>query len=261
VTADDARARIDAIRIAIQEAENAMDPAAIAQFLQEDAVLMVPDHPVQEGKAACTAFLREMLGQPASRYDRRITYTSDEVAVAGDLAFDRGTFGFSVTPKDGGDTTDVTGKYLWILARGAEEKWLITRLIASRDDSGGEERVEAERAVAILPGDSVTIAREFYVGKLGFRILFEATDDGMNGLLGVERGGLELTIDCPMSGHGRQACVSLRVNDADALYAEWRHVVRIAAPPKDETWGGRTFGFQDPFDNTVFVIGPSSDEA
>lgn len=253
---DTARARIDAIRIAIQAAENAMDPGAIAPFLSDDAVLMVPDHPVQEGKTACDAFLREMLGQLASRYDRRITYTSEEVAVGGDLAFDRGTFTFSVTPKEGGETTEVTGKYLWILARGTDERWLITRLIASRDDSA-EEPAESERAVAILPGDSVTIAREFYVGQLGFTVLFEASDDGINGLLGVERNGMELAIDCPMSGHGRHACVSLRVHDADAFYDEWRHVVSIEAPPKDEEWGGRTFGFQDPFENTIFVIGPA----
>ena len=71
---------------------------------------------------------------------------------------------------------------------------------------------------------------------------------------------MELTIDCPMSGHGRRACVSLRVNSADAYYEEWRHVVAISHPPKNELWGGRTFGFQDPFDNTIFVIGPVDTE-
>jgi hypothetical protein len=36
--------------------------------------------------------------------------------------------------------------------------------------------------------------------------------------MGLIRGTIELTIDCPMSGHGRHACVSLRVSSADALY-------------------------------------------
>lgn len=255
MTDDAARAAIDAIRIAIEAGENAMDADAVLRLLSDDAVLMVPDHPVQEGKPACAAFLREMLGGLASRYDRRITYTSAEVAVVGDLAFDRGTFGFSVTPNDGGDTTHVTGKYLWILGR-ADGRWLVSRLIASRDDDAVETSVQPERAVAILPGDSVATAREFYVRRLGFTVLFEVTDDGINGLLGVERGGIELTIDCPMSGHGRHACVSLRVNDADVWYDEWRHVVEMRRPPMDEPWGGRTFGFQDPFGNSIFVIGP-----
>ena len=253
-----ARGTIDSIRIAIEAAENAMDADAAARILSDDAVLMVPDHPVQEGRSACASFLRELFGQLASRYDRRITYTSYEVNIVGDLAFDRGTFTFSVTPKDGGETTDVTGKYLWILVRGTDGTWRVSRLIASRDDSS-EEPVERARAVAILPGDSLAIARDFYVGALGFTVRFEATDDGINGLLGVERDGMELTIDCPMPGHGRHACVSLRVNNADAWYEEWKHVVAMGRPPIDEPWGGRTFGFQDPFGNSIFVIGPTRD--
>ena len=113
-----------------------------------------------------------------------------------------------------------------------------------------------ERAVPVLPGDSLAIAKDFYVGKLGFALLFEATHDGVNGIMGVQRGTIELTIDCPMSGHGRDACASLRVNDADAYYDEWSRTVTIKRTPTDEPWGGRTFGFQDPFGNTIFVIGP-----
>jgi len=75
-----------------------------------------------------------------------------------------------------------------------------------------------ERAVPILPGDDLALAKDFYVDKLGFKVLFEATEDGTNGIMGLERGTIELTIDCPMSGHGRNACASLRVNSADAYY-------------------------------------------
>jgi uncharacterized glyoxalase superfamily protein PhnB len=114
-----------------------------------------------------------------------------------------------------------------------------------------------ERAVPILPASDLRVAKDFYVGKLGFTVGFEATDDGTDGLLGVERGGISLTLDCPMAGHGRDACVSLRVDDADAYYAEWvRRGVEIRHPPKNEPWGGRTFDVIDPFGNTIFVIGP-----
>ena len=118
-----------------------------------------------------------------------------------------------------------------------------------------------ERAVPILPGDSLAIAKEFYIGKLGFRVQFESTDDGRDGIMGLERGSIELTIDCPMSGHGRNACASLRVNDVDALYDEWRGKVDMKRPPMNEEWGGRTFGLEDPFGNTLFVIGPLAYEA
>jgi len=112
-----------------------------------------------------------------------------------------------------------------------------------------------ERAVPVLPADDLAAAKRFYVDGLGFRVVFEATDDGKAGLLGVERGGMRITIDSPMSGHGREACVSLEVDSADAYYDEWRSRVEIRRPPRDEPWGARTFDVIDPFGNTIFVIG------
>jgi len=113
-----------------------------------------------------------------------------------------------------------------------------------------------ERAVPVLPGDSVKIAKDFYVNRLGFSVRFEASEDGINGLIGFERGGIILTVDCPMSGHGRNACAALEVESADAYYNEWKDKVPLQRPPINEPWGGRTFGVQDPFDNTIFLIGP-----
>ena len=113
-----------------------------------------------------------------------------------------------------------------------------------------------ERAIPILPADDLRIAKEFYVERLGFSIRFEASEDGTSGLLGVDRGGISLTIDCPMSGHGRAACVSLEVDSADSYYNEWRQRVAIKRPPSNEPWGARTFSVTDPAGNTIFVMGP-----
>lgn len=113
-----------------------------------------------------------------------------------------------------------------------------------------------ERATPILPADDLAVAKSFYVDRLGFQVRFEVSEDGRTGLLGLERGSIYLTIDCPMAGHGRDACVSLEVNDADAWYAEWHERVSVNRPPKDENWGARTFDLQDPFGNTIFVMGP-----
>ena len=113
-----------------------------------------------------------------------------------------------------------------------------------------------ERAIPILPADDLRVAKEFYVGRLGFAVRFEATEDGRTGLLGVDRGNISLTLDCPMSGHGREACVSLQVEDADAYYDEWRVRIAIRRAPANEPWGARTFDVIDPFGNTIFVMGP-----
>ena len=112
-----------------------------------------------------------------------------------------------------------------------------------------------ERAIPILPADDLFVAKQFYVDQLGFQVTFEASD-GARGIMGLARGSIELTIDSPMSGHGRDACVSLRVDSADAYYDEWRQKIVISRPPRDEEWGARTFSVHDPSGNTVFVIGP-----
>lgn len=111
-------------------------------------------------------------------------------------------------------------------------------------------------AVPILPVDDLPVAREFYLDKLGFDLEFEASDDGKTGLLGVRRGTIRITLDCPMAGHGRDACVALRVESVDSYYEEWRSRTPVKRPPHDEPWGARTFDLIDPFGNTIFVMGP-----
>lgn len=113
-----------------------------------------------------------------------------------------------------------------------------------------------ERAIPILPADDLGVARGFYAGKLGFSVIFEASDDGVTGIMGLERGTIRITIDSPMDGHGRDACVALEVEDVDAYHAEWSARVAVLREPKDEPWGARTFDLLDPFGNTIFVMGP-----
>src|SRR5690349_9443586 len=103
-----------------------------------------------------------------------------------------------------------------------------------------------ERAIPILPAEDLAVAKTFYVERLGFRVTFEASADGRTGLLGLERGTIRLTLDSPMAGHGRNACVSLEVTDPDAYYREWSAKVSVLRPPRDEEWGARTFDLLDP---------------
>jgi uncharacterized glyoxalase superfamily protein PhnB len=114
-----------------------------------------------------------------------------------------------------------------------------------------------EQAIPVLPASDLRVARQFYVDQLGFEVRFDVMDDDGQGLLGVQRGTIWLTLDCPMSGHGRDACVSLQVDDADAYYNEWKPRTEIRRPPKNEEWGSRTFDVIDPFGNTIFVMGPT----
>jgi len=57
-----------------------------------------------------------------------------------------------------------------------------------------------ERAIPILPVEDLATAKAFYVNGLGFRVTFEASEDGQSELLGIERGTIQMTLDCPMRG-------------------------------------------------------------
>ena len=98
-----------------------------------------------------------------------------------------------------------------------------------------------QRAVPILPADDLAVAKAFYkafyVDGLGFRITFEVSEDGRSGLLGLERGTIQLTLDSPMEGHGRNACASLHVDDTDAYYSEWSAKVTVLRSTRNEPWG------------------------
>jgi uncharacterized protein (TIGR02246 family) len=125
----------------VETAENAGDSDEIGKMLAEDAVIMVPNQPVQEGKTACAAFVRDVLTGLLKEFDRRITYVSAEIHVIGDVAFDRGSFSFTVSPKSGGDATQETGKYLFLYLRATDRSWRIARVIVNLDERDSEPAV------------------------------------------------------------------------------------------------------------------------
>jgi len=131
--------KIEEILRRIEVAENTGNSSQIADLLAEDAVIMVPNQPVQEGKAACARFVADVLAGVVEQFDRRIVYISAEVRVIGDCGFDRGSFTFTVAPRSGGDTSRETGKYLFLYSRAAGGSWKIARAIVNLDDHEGGE--------------------------------------------------------------------------------------------------------------------------
>ena len=117
----------------LQAAENAGDAASLIDMLADDAVIMAPDFPVQEGKPACAEFVTAVLDDLFAHFDRHITYISAEVRVFGDYAFDRGSFSFTVTPRSGGDTSSHTGRYMFLYSRDAAGSWKLARAITNLD--------------------------------------------------------------------------------------------------------------------------------
>ena len=110
------------------------------------------------------------------------------------------------------------------------------------------------RTTPILRSFDEARAREFYVGFLGFEVVFEHRfHDGAPLYMGIRRDGCALHL----SEHHGDACpgasMRIQVSDVDALCAEllakdYRHArPRVEAMP----WGTRDFTVTDPFGNRL----------
>ncbi|MHC4165781.1 MAG: SgcJ/EcaC family oxidoreductase [Planctomycetota bacterium] len=104
-------------------AQNTGDLELYMSLMADDVVKMGPDKPAAFGKEG----LRAKKEKAYSNNTYEMAIYNEEVQVDGDLAFSRGTYTVSKTPKAGGDTTYVDGKYLTILKRQADGSWKISR--------------------------------------------------------------------------------------------------------------------------------------
>ena len=89
----------------------------------EGGVQMPPGEPPVIGKDQIRARNKGVL----DRFTFNIEITNEEVGVAGDWAFARGTYKATLTPKEGGVPTPVDGKYMTILQRQPDGSWKIYR--------------------------------------------------------------------------------------------------------------------------------------
>ena len=93
----------------------------------EDAVYMIPNEPIIEGRKA----IREMLGVYPPFPDMALT--ADVIDGRADLAFVRGTFSFSMPAEGEGEPSKEVGKLLFIMMKNKDGKWQITAESFSSD--------------------------------------------------------------------------------------------------------------------------------
>ena len=89
----------------------------------EGGVQMPPGEPSVTGKDHIRARNKAVL----DRFTFNMGITNEEVGVAGDWAFARGTYKATLIPKAGGEATVVDGKYMTILQRQPDGSWKIHR--------------------------------------------------------------------------------------------------------------------------------------
>ena len=105
-------------------AVNAENTCLWITLWDENGIKMGPGAPAIVGKAAIDKKVRPK--HQALDFEN-MTINLEEVQVADDWGFARGTYSVSVTPKAGGDTAFVDGKYLTIFKRQRDGSWKIFR--------------------------------------------------------------------------------------------------------------------------------------
>jgi uncharacterized protein (TIGR02246 family) len=114
---------IDEIRAAHVAALNSGDAQAWAALFTEDAVQMPPNAPENIGRPNIRSWSQAFLDQ----FRVHFALAVDEVHIASDWAFERGSYTISLTAKAGGPPLKDIGKYITIYQRDPELGWRMAR--------------------------------------------------------------------------------------------------------------------------------------
>lgn len=120
------RAAIDAMTEAWLLAARSSDWEAAAATYADDAVLLPPNEPAVQGRAAIKAWFEAF--PPIGHLDIQVV----EVEGIGDLAYVRGTYQMTIAVPDMEPLTD-TGKFLDIRRRQPDGRWLYVQDMFSSD--------------------------------------------------------------------------------------------------------------------------------
>ena len=124
-------ASIAKVRTAYQTAAGSQDGAALAKLFAPDGVEMPPNAPAAKGRPAIEAFHKAFVKQWMMH---GITITSTSTKIAGDTAYDVGTYKQQIMSQTSGAVIDDVGKYVVLLRKDASGAWWITHAIYNSDN-------------------------------------------------------------------------------------------------------------------------------
>ena len=122
----DVEADISAINNNIEQYTSSMNAGDLDRWISlwaDDAIQMAPDAPAVIGKEQIRAKYESIF----PLFIFKMTIANEDVKIGGDLAVSHGNYTVSMTPKAGGETIVIDGKYLSIEERQADGSWKIIR--------------------------------------------------------------------------------------------------------------------------------------
>ncbi len=105
------------------------DAAALTALFTDDAVWMPPNQPAKVGKEVIEDQYRALFDQLTCELE----LNQEEIAVAGDWAFDRTSYTVTLSPKTEGEPVKDRGKYINIYRRQPDGTWKIAAHIWNSD--------------------------------------------------------------------------------------------------------------------------------
>jgi ketosteroid isomerase-like protein len=101
------------------KAINDGDIAALSRLTTDDHIMMMPNRASVEGKTANDA----INGRAFEQFRFAETWQPLDTRISGDLAYQRGTFTTTATPRAGGESRTIAGKFLRIYRREPDGSW------------------------------------------------------------------------------------------------------------------------------------------
>lgn len=123
-TEKDDTSAISSLRNEYASAWKSGDAEHVTRLYANDGVVLYPYREAVIGQSAIRTYFADFFNQFTQN---NFELHSDEVKIAGNWAFDRGTYVVSMTPKKGGEAIEDNGKYLVILQRQADGSWKVSR--------------------------------------------------------------------------------------------------------------------------------------
>lgn len=105
------------------------DIATLSRLTDDDHMMVMAGRPPVSGKAANDA----ANGRTLAQFKIDETWTPLETVIDRDLAYQRGTWTVTATPKAGGSTSHSTGQFVRIYQRQPDGSWRMTRDVLLSD--------------------------------------------------------------------------------------------------------------------------------
>lgn len=123
------RQAIEATNIKFADGLNRGDIDAMLTAYASDAIVMQPNQPAWRGHDGIRTGGQGMFSAATLS---GVTFHTDDVQIAGDLAVETGRYEMTLTPKQGKAIND-KGKYLTVWQRQADGSWKVIRDISNSD--------------------------------------------------------------------------------------------------------------------------------